>query len=91
MKDVPINNIKELYCHYFKFQDSKIKNTGWVVVKCCFHDDRHPSLGINVINGGFKCFSCGKKGGLFHFLVNKGYTKKTAYQLVKQLLYKKKI
>lgn len=35
----------------------------WVSVKCCFHKDRQPSLRLNLKHGGFRCFSCGTRGG----------------------------
>jgi hypothetical protein len=35
----------------------------WISVRCCFHDDKHPSLSLNLISGGFYCFACGAKGG----------------------------
>jgi hypothetical protein len=35
----------------------------WINVLCCFHDDKDPSLSINLISGGFYCFGCGAKGG----------------------------
>ena len=31
--------------------------------RCCFHDDHHPSLSINLHTGAFKCFACGAHGG----------------------------
>ncbi len=34
---------------------------------CPFHDDHHPSLSINLINGLFNCFACGVKGDVFTF------------------------
>lgn len=34
----------------------------WAKVHCCFHDDQHPSLSINMTQGHFKCFACGAKG-----------------------------
>lgn len=37
--------------------------TLWVKAKCPFHDDQDPSLSINTLEGCFKCFSCGAKGG----------------------------
>lgn len=37
--------------------------TGWVTVKCLFHEDRTASLSINTENGGFCCHACGAKGG----------------------------
>jgi len=39
------------------------RNKPWTQVKCCFHDEQKPSLGINLISGGFNCFACGAKGG----------------------------
>ena len=38
-------------------------NSQWTKVRCCFHADSKPSLSINLITGGFNCFSCGAKGG----------------------------
>jgi hypothetical protein len=35
----------------------------WFNVRCCFHQDVHPSLGIHLVSGGFHCFACGVKGG----------------------------
>lgn len=46
-----------------QFPGMKI-NSEWVKVRCCFHQpDNNPSLNISMINGHFKCFSCGAKGG----------------------------
>ena len=39
------------------------KKTGWVNMRCCFHEDTEPSLSINLDFGGFRCFGCGEKGG----------------------------
>lgn len=39
------------------------QRSGWVSVKCVFHDDRNPSLSIHPETGGFICHSCGAKGG----------------------------
>ena len=35
---------------------------------CPFHDDRHPSLHINVREQYYKCFACGEGGDLFKFV-----------------------
>ena len=35
----------------------------WAKVRCPFHDDHIPSLSIDLIYGGFKCWSCGAYGG----------------------------
>ena len=34
---------------------------------CLFHEDRHPSLSVDLDRGLFNCFSCGRQGGLTHF------------------------
>lgn len=45
-----------------QFPRLKIKSE-WVKVKCCFHKpDNHPSLNISMIDGHFRCFSCGAAG-----------------------------
>lgn len=35
---------------------------------CPFHDDRHPSLHVNVKDQYYKCFACGESGDLFKFV-----------------------
>lgn len=30
---------------------------GWALGLCPFHDDKNPSLSVNLTNGAFKCFS----------------------------------
>jgi len=35
----------------------------WRSALCPFHDDRRPSLRVNIRTGAFRCFSCGAKGG----------------------------
>ncbi|MCC6977009.1 MAG: hypothetical protein IT343_01715 [Candidatus Melainabacteria bacterium] len=34
-----------------------------ILVSCCFHEDKHPSLSINTEAGWFKCWACGTSGG----------------------------
>ena len=34
------------------------------MVSCCKHQDKHPSMSIDLVNGLFNCFSCGYKGHL---------------------------
>ena len=38
------------------------------VALCPFHDDKHPSLSINVEKQIFKCFVCGTGGNVFSFV-----------------------
>jgi CHC2 zinc finger len=49
--------------YQFEFPGMIRKQAGWVNVCCCFHEDAEPSLSINLDFGGFRCFSCGEKGG----------------------------
>lgn len=35
---------------------------------CPFHDDRHPSLHVNLEGQYYKCFACGEGGDLFRFI-----------------------
>lgn len=52
--------------HYYQSEFPGItitKKTGWLNVRCCFHEDLEPSLSINLDFGGFRCFACGEKGG----------------------------
>ena len=37
-------------------------STGWVTVRCPFHNDKNPSLSINLDSGGFCCHACGERG-----------------------------
>ena len=37
-----------------------------IVVNCCFHADKNPSLSINTKKGVYNCFSCGAKGDLIN-------------------------
>jgi len=48
-----------------------IKRTGkdWETVHCPFHEDKDPSLGINMVHGGFKCHGCDAKGDVFSFFM----------------------
>jgi len=50
--------------HYFEAGGLRLIGRGvWRSALCPFHDDTRPSLRINVQTGGFRCMSCGAKGG----------------------------
>lgn len=38
---------------------------------CPFHDDRHPSLFVEENKQVFNCFSCGRSGSVFSFVMEK--------------------
>jgi hypothetical protein len=49
---------------YYHEQDLKLTGGGeWKSAVCPFHDDTRPSLRVHMERGGFKCMSCGAKGG----------------------------
>lgn len=43
-------------------------STKTLIGLCPFHDDRHPSLYVNVREQYYKCFACGEGGDLFKFV-----------------------
>ena len=40
---------------------------GWYKALCPFHDDTKPSLSINLIHGGYRCYGCGESGNIVQF------------------------
>lgn len=55
-------NAHDYYVQQFPILKT-VNQRNWVSVLCCFHEDRLPSLRINLISGAFRCFACGAKGG----------------------------
>lgn len=50
--------------HYFESEGLQLHGTGkWRAMLCPFHDERTPSLRVNVESGGWVCMGCGAKGG----------------------------
>jgi hypothetical protein len=43
---------------------------GWATARCFTgtHQDRHPSARVHLSSGGFRCFTCGAKGGVLDAL-----------------------
>lgn len=52
---------------YYARELGDLKPRGeWAEARCPFHKDgkeKHPSLSVNLIEGHFKCFTCGVSGG----------------------------
>ena len=50
-------------------EHSEVRRNGrqWMA-RCCFHDDRTPSLSINPDKGLYRCFGCDAKGNVFQFV-----------------------
>lgn len=59
----PLPTPKAFYSRY----SLSVKNDGWNMAKCPFHDDKHASLSINGTHGGFICHACGVKGNMIGF------------------------
>jgi hypothetical protein len=50
---------------------------------CPFHNEKHPSFGIKIKTGQYKCLSCGAEGNAWTFLQeNKGMTKEQATRTI---------
>ena len=59
-------NNKQFYMDMLPSLVYKGKNQ--VLTHCVFHfPDRNPSLSLNLENGLFNCFACGKQGNAFQF------------------------
>lgn len=53
---------------------------------CPFHDDRHPSLSVNLKNGLYNCFACAAKGDVIRFYMNiKNVNFKTAIKEISEM------
>ena len=49
---------------YYDLQGIKLTGKGeWRSALCPFHEDRSPSLRINIQSGGFICMACDARGG----------------------------
>lgn len=50
---------------YYRLQlpGLKVKSGDWSQTRCCFHEEKHASLSVNLISGAYKCFACGAAGG----------------------------
>lgn len=62
-------DLVKFYRTYLGKEPPKQKKDGWTeLTHCCIHHDTgKPNLSINLVNGGFKCFACGKAGSVFDF------------------------
>jgi hypothetical protein len=45
------------------FGDLQFNATGWALVRCVFHEDKHASLSIHQGRGAFRCSACDARGG----------------------------
>lgn len=63
-------NFKTFYSQYFgKLPEANDKNE--IMVICPFHQDKDPSLSINLKTGFYHCFGCKEKGDVFRFYEKK--------------------
>ena len=55
--------------NYFKEYLPNLKENGrsQAMAKCLWHDDRNPSLSVNLESGLYRCFACGASGDLINF------------------------
>ena len=62
--------IKPVLEHY-GLQTFEDHRTGWVKVKCPFHDDSHASAAVNFDADQFKCFACQAGGDTYKIIMDK--------------------
>lgn len=76
-------NYKNFYARHIPGFESNGKAE--VSCLCPFHDDKEPSLSVNLEKGVFKCFGCGKQGGIIKFIqLRYGLDKKGALERIKE-------
>ncbi|WP_304428037.1 CHC2 zinc finger domain-containing protein [uncultured Clostridium sp.] len=68
-----IRNDKSIYTFEKFFQDNNLlegslDNGNEIKIKCPFHEDETPSLGVNKYKKIYNCFSCGRGGDYVNFL-----------------------
>ncbi|MBS1704901.1 MAG: DNA primase [Armatimonadetes bacterium] len=53
-------------------QEVRLKKTGknWTGL-CPFHDDKHPSFTVSDVTGTYRCWSCGAKGDVFTWMMER--------------------
>lgn len=57
---------------YYMHELGALQGSGpWRKALCCFHDDHHPSLSVNVETGAFRCFACDARGDQVAFHMRK--------------------
>ncbi len=57
---------------FFTAELGELRGHGsWRSVRCCFHDDRHPSLRVNVKEGRYWCPVCEAHGDGIGFLMQR--------------------
>lgn len=66
-----LSRLKELgydvfYSHYLPGLNPTGKKN--VNVRCCFHEDRTPSLSLDFVDGLYNCYGCGAKGNVVQFI-----------------------
>lgn len=48
-----------------------LNRTGWITVRCAFHNDKVKSARLNLDNGGFRCFACDMSGDVYSIIMKK--------------------
>lgn len=75
------------YRSFYQRHIPKFEANGKTEVQCLcpFHDDKEPSLSVNLEKGVFKCFGCGEQGGAVKFIqLRYGLDKKSALEKIKE-------
>ena len=62
------HSIKDVIEHYGG-RVGTTRRTGWVKIRCPFHDDSHASATLNLDKNAFNCFACGMKGDTYSIIM----------------------
>ena len=79
-----INNssILDVVTHYLGAGSIKKQGKNYVCL-CPFHDDKHPSMSLDIRRNIFHCWSCNEKGGVLEFIIK--YKKLSKMDALKEL------
>lgn len=74
-KEIIVKDLKDKILTQINFEKFYTEHLGKLtttngneaLVRCPFHDDKTPSLSINLDTGFYHCFGCGEKGDIFTF------------------------
>ena len=61
-------NFDQIYAYFsYRLPLERLPKRDALTVRCPFHDDKHPSLSLNLAKGVWNCHSCGQSGGMLDF------------------------
>lgn len=62
------DTVRDVLDHYGVEIDFKKGNAQNYLIRCPFHNDRHPSCSVHKSTGLFLCFACGEQGNIIQLI-----------------------